>query len=373
MTQDASNEQGTVLGINRADQGVYRFPGFDRDSMNGHLTVTGGPESGRTFLGKLRTIREHRAGRPVIVVDAEGEYTGLVKRLGGRAIHPGSPGNGINPMFWSSIREDLEEDARGHVVPRLGALRSVIQAIIKSDSLDDPGDIIGAALVRYCGRCLERNETDGMSLEGYCDELERGSRDSREARPMAAALRAFLDGGGQELTGGTFRVETEGVTSFDLTQVREELRPAAAAICLNAAWDFAMTHPEPKVLIVDDSRWSAGGGDSGDLLNYLIRRARKLRLGVMTIAAETAAFTDPGTRRGWTGRAIMQNSAARLALGEREAGLEAIREALGLDQQTRELVGTARQGEAVAMNEIGEATSVTIRADPDELELIAGA
>ena len=307
------------------------------------------------------------------MVDAEGEYTGLAERLGGRTVCPGSPGQGINPLCWSTVHQDLEEDALGYTVPKLGALRSVIQTIIRADPRDDPDDVINTTLVRYCGMHLDRKDPEGMSLEGYCEEMERGAGPRNRADPLARALRDFLEGGGRELTGGDFRINPEGMTTFDLGRVREELRPAATALCVNAAWDFAMTEFRPKVLIVDDSRWSEGGSGGGDLLNYLIKRARKLQLGITTIATDTTAFTNPRTKRGRAGRSILQNSAVKVAMREDDAGLKAICDALRLEGGMEMFIGQAGPGEAVVVNQMGEAEAARIHATSEELELMSPA
>ena len=72
MTQDPGSGKDPVMATGIVNSQPHHLAGFGPNSMNGHITVTGRPQLGKTFLGKLRAIREHGNGRTVLVVDAKG-------------------------------------------------------------------------------------------------------------------------------------------------------------------------------------------------------------------------------------------------------------------------------------------------------------
>ena len=370
MTQDPHNGKDPLMATDIIDSRNHQFPGFGPKAMNNHVTVTGSPRSGKTFLGKLRTIREHDNGTTVLVVDARGEYTSLASRLGGQTIQPGKPGDGMNPLCWTGIAEDLDGTRNG-MSTKIIMLALAISALRGEPMAKAPESLIGRTLVSYCRKHIG-TEANEMSLDGYCRELELD--DQPEGAPrLARALRAFLDNGGREMTAGNLQLQAGCVTTFDLSQVAPGLQPAAAALCVNAAWDFTTANFQPKVLILDDSRWATGENDAGEALDFLIKRARKLRLGVMTIAGDTQAFTNRETREGRIGLSLMRNSAARIAMMEDEDGLEAILKTLALDEEMEAHIRSAQQGEAMALDQLGEPRPVRIEATAQELELMTQA
>ena len=125
---------------------------FDRWSQQNHNSVVlGASGGGKSYFAKLDVARELMRGTRVVVVDPEGEYTGLAESLGGVLAAPGQEPGDV-PLSVYSLAE-VPEHARS------GALASILESVWR---LAQPGDRRRMVLIDEAWRSMKDPEAAGL-------------------------------------------------------------------------------------------------------------------------------------------------------------------------------------------------------------------
>ena len=106
------------------------------------------------------------------------------------------------------------------------------------------------------------------------------------------------------------------VTTFNLKNLPAPLKPVATSICSEVVWSLAVSSPRSRRLVVDEC-WTVLQTPSGaEALINIVKRARKYRLGLLTITQDVQDFLGEhsGAVTGHAGRSLLQNNAMKLAL-----------------------------------------------------------
>ena len=307
------------------------------------------------------------------VIDPQGEYTALADRLGGRTLAPGRPGNGINPFAWPPSRNDAQGTPENLLPHRINMLTLLLCTMTATEGrLPRSGYTATAqALADFYRRLLDGKDDTQPDMEGFLSHLEQEETDQPGAVNLARDLRRFLETGGAELTQpGWTPGQEPGLTTFNLRDTPPALKTAAAALCIDAAWQAASQRPAPRVLIMDETAVVTRGETSFEVLASVVRRARKFLLAVMTMSQDTAALTADGRITGRMGQVLLHNSACRIALRQDPADQLRLARTLTLDQEETRLLQDLGQGQGLALEGAGPARRFEIKATIEELALI---
>ena len=82
-TKTIFDKNGIVFGKIASENSVCSIDMFKNNYLNSNMCILGSSGAGKSFFAKLLIIREHIAGKQEYVFDVEGEYTYMVKKLGG--------------------------------------------------------------------------------------------------------------------------------------------------------------------------------------------------------------------------------------------------------------------------------------------------
>ena len=95
---DLDKRKGTLFGIDLRSRTPILYDPFDPSEMNAHMVVMARSGAGKSFLTKLRVVREALRDVVVYLIDPEGEYSVITQMLGGVVLVPGARGYGLNPF-----------------------------------------------------------------------------------------------------------------------------------------------------------------------------------------------------------------------------------------------------------------------------------
>lgn len=352
-----------ILGTNPATKRPVTFPAFDGHAMNGHTTVLGDPESGKTLAAKLRLIRDTENGTQVTVIDHTGEYAALTRNLKGRVIRPGT-----HPFNLDSIPtrvkhpEDLATLVWTTIIPAL--------AVLTGKSPDHQH-------YQAAGYTLESlyqpNPEGAGGLDAYCRHIQAHYQQNKTATDLAEALTNFLDDGGRDLLSAQTHSSTheaQGPLCFDLSQLPDHLRKAATVLCLHHVWQQAVADPQPRILIIDECLPLLEDEATAETLTGIIKRARKRLLGIMAMTRHAEDFLNPDKPTGRTGQRLLQNSGTTLVLRQIQKNLALVADALGFNQAEAATLYPGNRGEGLLTSPIEPPVPVQIAATPDEEDLL---
>ena len=354
---DMDKRAGSLLGMDMRSRTPIMYDPFDPKSMNGHMVVMARSGAGKSFLTKLRVLRESQRNIPIYLIDPEGEYGVITRALGGEVFVPGAPGHGLNPFALGYVDQ-------GDLTKRIASLGSLVGVMLEGRVDSDLKASIDRALIGFYARELameglgKQLGTGGMAA--FHEYLLSGEAEEFGGSHLAHLLSTFATGSARFLMRGDARdlmVNEAPVTSFNMKNLTGGLKPVAISVCAEVVWGLAVTNPRPRLMIVDEC-WTVLGTPSGaESLINMVKRARKYQLGLMTITQDVQDFlaenSEGGVITGHAGRSLLQNSASKLALSQDPGALPQVVEALGLGDDVGAFLASALRGQGVLINEAG--------------------
>ena len=376
--RDLDTQEGTLLGKDLRSQTSIFLDGFSPAAMNGHMVVMARSGAGKSFFTKLRTLRESSRGIPIYIIDPEGEYGSIARALGGRVFVPGSKGYGLNPFVF---RYAPDSDFEGDLTRRVASLGALVGVMLEGNLDQELKATIDHCLTRFYDR--EYRESRGEPVLGkggmksFHDFLKSDELAGSGGPELAQLLSPFATGSSRFLmqeSDNDLLADEAPVTSFNLKNLSNRLKPVATSVCAEVVWGLAVTDPRPRILIVDEC-WTVLSTPSGaEALLTIVKRARKYRLGLMAVTQDVQDFLSEnhgiGAIAGHAGRSLLQNSALKLALQQDQAALPQVVDALGLNGDMADFLEKSLRGQGLLVGEHGDCYPMGIFATPEESELI---
>jgi hypothetical protein len=304
-----------------ADSGlpVSVDPFLQPHHANANVGIFAASGQGKSFLIGGLLIEARRHGVEAIVVDPEGEYRGLVERLGGEWLDLVTEA-AINPF---DLGED--DDAAAVVVDVCAALcegmseleRAAVEAAARS------------------AQAAARSAGERARLRQCLDELDRS------APRVSQVLRRFLDGGlAGFLDRPTAAAWTRPLVAVGHREVREELVPVTTLLLGRLLWELVRRAPRRRHIILDEVGMLTSHPALRRLLSQLARRSRKhgCSLVVATQNVQDLLGSEEGT-------VVASNCSVVLCGGHRAVEVAAMDRAFGLTEDQRRRLERASRGE----------------------------
>ena len=359
---DLDTRYGTLVGFDTRARSLISYDAYDGTWVNANTTVLARSGGGKSFSTKLSILRGLTRGIVTYVIDPEGEYVDLARHAGGRVIVPGMPEQGLNP--FTIERGDVEE-----YFARIANLRRLIEVMVGERLEAEPRALLDMALTRYY-----ENTTGGQSFHDFHRYLTSDAA-PEGAGWFATLLSPFSSGTLSNLMsehGDDMLANESSITVFDLHMVEPDMRPAAAMVCTETVWALANSDPRPRLLTVDEV-WSIIQHPEGSaFMVNLAKRARKYKLGLLSITQDVQdlLMSDASAGiKGNAGRALLQSSSFKLLLQQDPAAAAAVADAFDLDEDTARWLTSCPRGQGLLISERGK-FPIRIDATPEETAVI---
>ena len=356
---DTDHRRGTVIGI---DVRANSIIAYDRYNMpkptNMNQVVLGTSGGGKSYFIKLGVDRDTQRGILNYIIDPEGEYVSMTEAAGGRVLRPGIPGQGLNPFVIS--QEEDEKD----LLQRLQNLSSLIQLMIRQPLDAEQRADLDDAMVQY----YQQSPPDGKShgFQGFHHMLmtsennESWQRIGRLLRPFASGtFRHLLSDQGQDLLH-----DERPITTFDLSEIDDAMRPAAALVCSETVWAAATRNPVRRQLAVDEVWTLMKHEAGGEAMLSMAKRARKHMLGLTVITQDVQDLVSDEN-----GISIVQNAQSVFLFQQTKPALTAIRDTFSLDDRWIEYVSGMSRGSGLLLQE-QMVYPIRVESTPGEHEIV---
>lgn len=367
---------GLLLGSDDAG-GVVRLAITERTESrhNSNVVVVGGSGAGKSTLAKLLVLLETAVyGSKVIIIDPEGEFSDLVRALGGEVVTVGGKSSAkISPLQLRALVSDSEQDEGAGDVDDAGdagkelVLLSTIPFAKSFMRLafgigDEDMEVLELGLERAYGKYGITKETTfaeylggGLSyptmvdlrdsLMELADDYEGGAY-SENFKRCALKVRSAADGIHSPVwnTRSTFSIESD-VVSFSMIDVEDDDRMKAAWYynILTYAWSEVRMAPKsgrPIRVVIDEAHNCVNPRfpDVADDVKSMVKRIRKRGGGTTIITQEVNDFLNDKIKQ--QGSAILNNATYKF-IGQAEA--ENIQELANLYGMAPELVNRIKK------------------------------
>jgi len=399
-----SHEYGVPIGIDWSSGHLNRYDAWHDNLVNANMIIIGTSGGGKSYLLKGIIARSAAFGIRHVIMDYEGEYTSVVKALGGVSIRidERSPYR-FNPFEleeeeeklpdgstrkFVDIREKITEMERLcvsmahlHANDQLDAytvanINSLLQQMYEVDFgfTTDPDSL-------YESRNMERNQRgDRLVLRSkrkqprfsdFFNKLEDLAQTDHRLDELVMRLNRFKEGGTEGMFDCYSNVELQDVPviQFDLSSLSEKSHARKLGVQVMSEWlmeKFVKKNPSVRKRVVyDEAQKQLESEDSAKHIEDVFRRIRKRGGSAVAASQDFRKFADNEF-----GRAIVQNSATKILLRQDKNDKEAVMDVFGLeDREFDDLVGY-RKGQG-RWSAGGEVFYNQIIAFPEEHELFS--
>lgn len=232
-SQDVFHKGGFYYGTNMSSGGLVVF---NRKSLqNASGFILGMPGSGKSFAAKQEIIAAlFYSNDDIIIIDPEGEYTPLIKALGGTVINISSSSpHRINPMDMNISYADDDNPLN----LKSEFILSLVE-IIKGNSLKPAEKTV-------IDRCVKKIYKDYV-LGNYDEELLPSLNDlydallkqpEKEAKDIALMLEIYTRGSLNMFSDKTNIKLTNRLTAFNTRDLGSQLKGLGLLIVLDCIWN----------------------------------------------------------------------------------------------------------------------------------------
>lgn len=217
--------------------------------LNQSMIVLGVPGSGKSFFTKkhISTIALSSRDDDIIICDPEGEYSPLVRALGGSVIEIAAGGKDhINAM---DMVEGYGE--KNPLVEKSQFLMSLVEQIDKAG--------VGAhhkSIIDRCAEIVYREAKENGTVPTLCQMRKiLSEQPEKEAKDLALALELYTEGSLNIFAHETNVDTTNRIVSYDIHELGSQLKPAGLLVITDAILNrvsYNWKHGKRTHIIIDE-------------------------------------------------------------------------------------------------------------------------
>ena len=347
---------GILVGLSLADASPVFLDRWAQASHSWGIFGTTG--AGKSFAAALTVLRTRWLCPEVelVVLDPLGEYSPLVRLLGGTVVRLRDAEHGrLNPLDPATTGGDRREKA-GRVVTMLRALWPSLK------------DEEAAALDAAVSRLYDRGGSE-PTLSALADEL---GRDPSASGRLPALLEVFRSGSLRGADGPTTLRVDDRTVSVDLSGLPDDQLPFHLSYVLDWTYHRLGARTGPKLVVLDEAHLVARHGGTTEFLARSVRHMRHFGAGLLLLTQDPDDFLSTAA-----GRSLLRNLSASVFLRLAEVS-DGCRAFFGLSGSEAEWLTKARlptdTGYAESLWRIGAGhLPLAIVASTPEFELIGAA
>lgn len=348
---------GIWLGLNKNNIPIIKDI-FKLSNPNGLCLASSG--SGKSYMAKLYIARHLLHGAKVMVIDPQGEYSGLVERFQGQRIDLSRTSDTIiNPL-----------DLMGHEYQE------------KRLALMDLMPVMLGELTEPQKSFLDRAITEAYSLAGITEDLktwdyepplledvlnilkrfEKKAAKVEEStiRSLINRLDMYVNGVFSFLNRKTSIDFNNRFVCFDVGNLPKQVKPTMMFLVLDYVYMKMKSDLERKVLVIDEAWSLLSRTEDASYIFEIVKTCRKFNLALFLINQEVE-----GMMKSDAGKSVLANSSYTILMRQKPAVIENIQEVFHLSNAERTFLLTAGVGEGILLMD-DEHSEIKIVASDEE-------
>lgn len=372
ITSSLQESGGTLFGFNQLNDIPVIIDPFSHPNFN--ILCLGTSGGGKSFAIKLLAMRQYTAGTDVYIIDPQGEYSEMVKSLGGDIIRI-SPDSDqvINPMDMMGMTYDEKKlSLYSFFAVMLGGELTEPQKAVLDECIDAAFDKKGITQdpVTWSKK--------PPKLEDVYDALEPKLKDRREMIYMPALavynrLKTYVHGPLRFLNRETTVDINKRLISFDVSEIEQgKGKKAVLYLVLEFIYKKMKQNRRRKMVIIDEA-WSvlsSMSGEDDDYITRIVKTARKFNLSLCMISQEVNDFLRPipGSRIP-RGESVFANTSIKLLLKQDPTVVNSVVDYFNLTDGEKDYLVNAQPGNVLFMAQEAK-IPVFVLASPEEKVLV---
>jgi type IV secretory pathway VirB4 component len=363
-----SHEFGVPLGIDWSSGHLNRYDAWHDNLPNANMIIIGTSGGGKSFLLKGIVARSAAFGIRHVIVDYEGEYGGVVQRLGGISIRidERSPYK-FNPFELEAEEERLADGSVRSIVDipeKISQMERLIVSMAQLHAHQDALDAYTTASINSLLQELYEKDfgftTDPESLyeqrgmqrdvrgdrlvlrvkrqqprfSDFFDKLNNLAQTDERLAELVMRLRRFKEGGTEGMFDCYSNVELNDtpIVHFDLSSLSEKSLARKLGMQVVLEWTIERFVKKnvnlKKRVVIDEAQKMLESVDHAQFLEDVFRRIRKRSGSAVAASQDFRKFADSEY-----GRAIVNNSATKVLLRQDKNDKAAVMDVFGLEER----------------------------------------
>ena len=382
---------GVYIGLNEHTGNNVMIDFYDKDTVNNtNISIFGRAGSGKTYFTSLLTMRSALKGVQSLIVDPEGEYSGVVRALGGVVVDLNTDSKSMINPFEVVEEEKLDANDRPtgkyeiNLTDKYGDLIDLL-CVCAEDVDQEQRSLISSVIVKLYqnfgittdpNSLFERDvivdpETGAFYPNGRPKKMPQfsdffsllqqeiaskpKSSETEALQRMQNKLKMYNKGEAYPLLDCQSTVNLEAlqnapIVSFDVSGLEEStLRPIGMYVALSYIWDkIVKKNYNIKKRVVCDEAWMLlnqsypGHQYTSAFLEKCARRIRKRNAGLLVASQNFIEFVQCVE-----GQAVLNSTAVKMFLKQNETDVDAMQEKFKLSDGERNLLTQSRTGEVL--------------------------
>lgn len=344
------------------------------DRTNSNFVLMGVPGVGKSTAGKHIAVSEFMKNTREIIIDPEGEYRGLVERLGGEVINAGGgKAFRINPLqirpVPKSLEEETDEDLEDDRLPDLAAYLNVLETFFRIYL--KPSKVEMALLNEIILSLYEKfgitwttdimdlsNEdfpilSDLYDLISEREQLESDRDIKKTLMKLKLLLQDAVHGKDKFLWNGHSTITKDSqIICFDtsgLGSMSSETKTAQYFNITNFCWQLMSRDKEERVMLICDEAYLLIDPEVPQTLSFIRdveKRARKYNAAIGIISHSVVDFLDEKVKR--FGQAVLDLPAYKFIMGTDGQNLKETEELYSLNEAEKLFLESKQRKKALA-------------------------
>lgn len=327
MSSELVQEAGILYGVNKSNNSLVILDRFSLNNANSIVFAQSG--SGKSYATKVEILRQLMQGTKVIVIDPEREYKRLSDSVQGTYIKLSAKSKEkINPFDLAATyhkRTDLSEHVQ--------SLTEVISLMAEGLTGHEKAAVDKAILKIY------KKSAKRMPL---LEDLYKTLKDLNQLK-LCDRLEKYISGSLASVFNAQTNIKLDNrLVIFDIKDLPESLRQIMMMIISNFVSNQVKSHPEKRLLVIDEGWLLLEHEESARFVSGLVRRARKYYLGVSIISQQANDFLNSDY-----GRAIASQSSLRILMRQDTTTIKRVVSEFNLSEYEQNFLLTCDKGEAL--------------------------
>ncbi|MFA6518895.1 MAG: ATP-binding protein [Candidatus Shapirobacteria bacterium] len=340
VSSELVQESGILYGVNRSNNSLVIIDRFSLTNANSIIFAQSG--SGKSYTAKVEILRQLMQGTRVIVVDPEREYKQLAASVDGVYIQLSAKSKEkINPFDFSTTTVTGENGLSEHIQD----LTEIISLMVGGLSSEEKAVVDRVIILTYKefgytlnGKNKAKKKQEFPLLKDFYKTLKR-----LKQKDLGDRLERFVKGSLSSVFDSQTNIELDNrLVVFDIKDLSETLRPIMMLTIANFVNSQVKTHPQKRILVIDEGWILLQQEESARYISGLVRRARKYYLGVTIISQQANDFLSSEY-----GRAIASQSSLRVLMKQDTTTIKKVAEEFHLSGYEQHFLLTCDRGEAL--------------------------
>lgn len=340
VSSELVQESGILYGVNRSNNSLVIIDRFALTNANSIIFAQSG--SGKSYTAKVEILRQLMQGTRVIVVDPEREYKQLAASVDGVYIQLSAKSKEkINPFDFSTTTVTGENGLSEHIQD----LTEIISLMVGGLSSEEKAVVDRVIILTYKefgytlnGKNKAKKKQEFPLLKDFYKTLKR-----LKQKDLGDRLERFVKGSLSSVFDSQTNIELDNrLVVFDIKDLSETLRPIMMLTIANFVNSQVKTHPQKRILVIDEGWILLQQEESARYISGLVRRARKYYLGVTIISQQANDFLSSEY-----GRAIASQSSLRVLMKQDTTTIKKVAEEFHLSGYEQHFLLTCDRGEAL--------------------------